>query len=279
MSDIFVVGDVHGNYPKLISALETAGYQKGDDVVFVGDLTDRGAHNARVVRFVRDLGEKAHVVRGNHEYQHLLLLPMYQTILSFGKKYVAAAALVFKFFKPGVIYPKMAKDCEQYKCSLDERFAIIDTRPRNFEEAVRRFIVYTLAWEDDFMWKLVVSLLDSMCGPPYDAEHTLYEYFSGSAPTREAFEALWRNPCQEVNISTPKAEYKQVVITHNNPFGPNIYSTDPRAGKGKGHTDILYIFGHVPVDCISEYHDHLSHSKYINIDLSPKQVGVLKIEK
>lgn len=279
MSDIFVVGDVHGNYPKLISALETAGYQKGDDVVFVGDLTDRGAHNARVVRFVRDLGEKAHVVQGNHEYQHLLLLPMYQTILSFGKKYVAAAALVFKFFKPGVIYPKMAKDCEQCKCSLDERFAIIDTRPRNFEEAVRRFIVYTLAWEDDSMWKLVVSLLDSMCGPPYDAKHTLYEYFSGSAPTREAFEALWRNPCQEVNITTPKAEYKQVTITHNNPFGPNIYSIDLQAGKGKDHTDILYVFGHIPVECVTEFEDHRSHCKYMDIDLSPKQVGVIKIEQ
>lgn len=279
MPKIFVVGDIHGNYPKLISALNAVGYQKGDDVVFVGDLTDRGTHNARVVRFVRDLAEKAHVVRGNHEYQHLLLLPMYQTILSFGKEYATAAALVFKFFKPGVNYPKTAKDCEQHKCTLEERWTIIDTKPKNFEQAVKRFIVYTLAWEDDSMWKMIVNLLDSMCGPPYDAEHTLYEYFSGSAQTRDAFEALWRNPCMEVNISTPKAEYKQVTITHNNPFGPNIYSVDPQARKGKDHTDILYIFGHIPVESITEFVDQISHCKYMDIDLSPKCVGVIKIEQ
>lgn len=38
MGNAFIVGDVHGNYPKLKAALQTYGYREGDDVIFVGDL-------------------------------------------------------------------------------------------------------------------------------------------------------------------------------------------------------------------------------------------------
>lgn len=274
---IFVVGDVHGNYPKLVAALDAAGYKTGDRVIFVGDLTDRGSHNARVVRFVRDLGDKAHIVRGNHEYQHLLLLPLYQTILSFGKEYAISASFLFKYFKPGVSYPKTAAECAPFKCSLDERWNIISTNPKNFEEAIKRFAVQILAWEDDAMWKMVIGLLDSMCGPPYDAEHTLYEYFSGTTQTRATFEAVWRNPCQEINIDLSNSKYKHVVITHNNPFGPHIDSHDTQVGEG--HENTLYIFGHIPVDVITESIDTDSNCKYIDIDLSPKSVGVVCLGK
>ena len=32
MGNAFIVGDVHGNYPKLKAALQTYGYREGDDV-------------------------------------------------------------------------------------------------------------------------------------------------------------------------------------------------------------------------------------------------------
>lgn len=47
MGNAFIVGDVHGNYPKLKAALQTYGYREGDDVIFVGDLMDRGYYNAK----------------------------------------------------------------------------------------------------------------------------------------------------------------------------------------------------------------------------------------
>lgn len=47
MGNAFIVGDVHGNYPKLKAALQTYGYREGDDVIFVGNLMDRGYYNAK----------------------------------------------------------------------------------------------------------------------------------------------------------------------------------------------------------------------------------------
>ena len=47
MGNAFIVGDVHGNYPKLKAALQTYGYREGDDVIFVGDLMDRRYYNAK----------------------------------------------------------------------------------------------------------------------------------------------------------------------------------------------------------------------------------------
>ena len=65
MGNAFIVGDVHGNYPKLKAALQTYGYREGDDVIFVGDLMDRGYYNAKVARYVKRLGDKGHIIQGN----------------------------------------------------------------------------------------------------------------------------------------------------------------------------------------------------------------------
>lgn len=47
MSDIYVAGDVHGNYKGLIESLMAAGWNEGTDkLVFVGDVVDRGKENA-----------------------------------------------------------------------------------------------------------------------------------------------------------------------------------------------------------------------------------------
>ena len=49
-----VIGDVHGCLRELESLLEKVGYAPAtDQLVFVGDLVDRGPFSAQVVRFVR----------------------------------------------------------------------------------------------------------------------------------------------------------------------------------------------------------------------------------
>lgn len=59
----FVIGDVHGMYDALIRLLEKL--PADAEVVFVGDLIDRGDKSAQVVEIVRSRGYRC--VLGNHE--------------------------------------------------------------------------------------------------------------------------------------------------------------------------------------------------------------------
>lgn len=55
MNDIYVVGDVHGDFKKLIEALVASNWdEKTDKLIFVGDVVDRGIENAKVVNFIAD---------------------------------------------------------------------------------------------------------------------------------------------------------------------------------------------------------------------------------
>ncbi len=59
----YVIGDVHGYYNTLIKLVEQI--PANSDIIFVGDLIDRGPDSAKVVEFVRKNGYKC--VKGNHE--------------------------------------------------------------------------------------------------------------------------------------------------------------------------------------------------------------------
>lgn len=67
-SDRYVIGDVHGRFDLLMRLVEKL---PGDaELIFVGDLIDRGPDSAEVVRFVRDGGYGC--VMGNHENMMVL---------------------------------------------------------------------------------------------------------------------------------------------------------------------------------------------------------------
>ena len=59
----FVIGDVHGMYNTLIALLKKL--PSDSNIIFVGDLIDRGEYSAQVVDLVRQRGYKC--VLGNHE--------------------------------------------------------------------------------------------------------------------------------------------------------------------------------------------------------------------
>ena len=73
-----VIGDVHGQYDKLVSLFEHLGYSAADGVwrhpgrtaIFVGDLIDRGPKQMETVQLIRTMtaARTAQSILGNHEF-------------------------------------------------------------------------------------------------------------------------------------------------------------------------------------------------------------------
>ena len=68
---ILAIGDIHGQYNKLINLWEQIDYNDNEDfLVFLGDYIDRGEYPIECLSFVRDLvhnNKNVHALLGNHE--------------------------------------------------------------------------------------------------------------------------------------------------------------------------------------------------------------------
>ena len=69
LHQLFCIGDVHGCATALRSVVEALAPSRGDKVILLGDIIDRGPDSRAVVELLLDLATDAEVtcIRGNHE--------------------------------------------------------------------------------------------------------------------------------------------------------------------------------------------------------------------
>lgn len=132
-----------------------------DTIIFVGDVVDRGKENAKVVNFIAEHKGNIHLICGNHEYQHRQLLKYYRALAK-APAIRKMAAGIFRHYTPEGRVIRDKSEIERLHCDEEERRKEIEKHPKTFEEWQKQFLIYTLAWEDDSLWKIVLYLLDEM---------------------------------------------------------------------------------------------------------------------
>lgn len=113
MSRVITIGDVHGCLEQLHNLLDQVAPRSGDQIIFIGDLIDKGPDSAGVVRVAMQLADKFDVVlvTGNHEEKFFRLLGKPDLAPEYIKELGAELTEgELAFLKSGVLYHRINPD-------------------------------------------------------------------------------------------------------------------------------------------------------------------------
>ena len=72
---VYFIGDVHACFHELQDLLNVMEFNPNDDeLVLTGDIIGRGPHPLETIEYVRSLGDRAHMVLGNHDLNLLAVI-------------------------------------------------------------------------------------------------------------------------------------------------------------------------------------------------------------
>lgn len=64
---IYVISDIHGDYPSFYKMLLKINFSSSDSLCILGDVVDKGSDNLYLLEFIRHM-ENVCLIKGNHEY-------------------------------------------------------------------------------------------------------------------------------------------------------------------------------------------------------------------
>lgn len=137
------IGDIHGCFDALQNVLALARVSKGERVILLGDLVDRGPSTREVIQWAIDnpLGLDLHVLRGNHECMMLTSRTeswYYDNWLAVGGKEVLASYADSEDFR-NYWPPKFSPEWKELV--PDEHWGFIQSRTlRYFETETEIFV-------------------------------------------------------------------------------------------------------------------------------------------
>jgi serine/threonine protein phosphatase 1 len=117
----FAIGDIHGQLSALERLLEEIPIDwQADELVFMGDMIDRGPKPRLVLEFVRQLqanSKRVHVLRGNHEQ---VMIESYMSKKSFDFWLRMGAGTTYKDYYPKDLRPDWSTFVKGFSADLRE---------------------------------------------------------------------------------------------------------------------------------------------------------------
>lgn len=207
---IIVISDIHGNLAYLRGLTDKLHLRSDDQLVFLGDLVEKGPENLETLRYVMALRKRCRVypVLGNCDFWHLWVDGMdpsgdESTLRHLlGQKSSGRVGLILDMCAEAGVDLREDTDLKALKSLLRERF------------------------EPEF------DLLRSM---PYALETDKYIFVHGGIPKGETLESAGAWRCMKLdNFYAQRQHFRKWVITGHTPvclYGRNIISAVPIVDK------------------------------------------------
>lgn len=72
----YVISDIHGCYDEFLRMLDKIGFSDTDRLILAGDYIDRGRQSFEMLKWIEDVPQNVHLLRGNHEEEFVAYISL-----------------------------------------------------------------------------------------------------------------------------------------------------------------------------------------------------------